>query len=198
MSNRPVNSCHGILSYPKCHIPEAMKDSDKKRYTVSLLVPKDGTKKQKRWIKKLRADVKKAIAEKWKKKPRGIRVPYEDGDSEAFEGTKQESILAGNWNVKFSTEFKPEVIGSDGLPLSEEELYGGCVGVISYILRTYGDDKSVSKGVTLYFKHVIKLEDGEKLGEGGISANEQFEGLLDLPDLDDDDSDDDDDDLDDL
>lgn len=190
----PLRSCSGTAIFVFCFKPRKRKDAgpdEKEKYGISLLVPKDGTKEQKAWVKSMRSLYDEIVKDTWKKKPKSLQKPWDDGDGEDWEGTEYEDIMKGNWIFKFSSLFEIDMVGKNGRALKEEDLYAGCEVRIGYVAKHYKD--MPSNGVSLYVNAILKVADGDRIGGSRMSAKTMFEDYID-DDWDGDDDDDDDDD----
>lgn len=57
----------------------------------------------------------------------------------------------------------------------DEEIYGGCYGIVVADIRAYENKESNSKGVSAYLKAVMKTADGERIGGGApVNMEEMF------------------------
>lgn len=189
-----LNTCVGVALFPRVFKPEKYDDNEEGEgsYTVTLALDKED-REEIVWFKKLKKAIERVIKEEWgSKPPRKLMRPYADGDSDDFEEANYRESVTGKWLIKFKSKYKPEVIGKDGLPLTEEDMYSGALVRISFVIKAWGTEKkSRGRGVSLYFKHIIKIDDGERLAGTGISAEEQFEDDIESDGFDDNDFDDD-------
>lgn len=123
------------------------------KYKVTLMFRKD-----KDDISRLRKAEKTAITKKWgDKPPKRLKKAIRDGD-----GDDMDDMYAGHWVITASSETKPELIDTDGDPLtSQQEVYSGIWCKCD--LKCYGYDRAGSKGVTWAFNSLIKLDDGKRM-----------------------------------
>lgn len=168
----------GILSFP--HLFEAdNSDMGGGKYAATVLIPKSDTK-QIEMIEDAIEDAKEAgKTEKWGGKiPNNLRLPLHDGDDVDYDG------YAGHYYLKLTTKTRPSVVGRDMLNIVDpEEVYAGCQVYVSAVIAAY--NAGGSKGVSGFLNNVMKYKDGERLGGGKSSAQDDF-GDLDLGDDDDD------------
>jgi len=90
-----------------------------------------------------------------------------DGDD------KDDEVYEGHMYVNAKSVTKPSVVDADCQAiLDKEEFYSGCYGRASITFYAY--NTSGNKGVACGLNHVQKLEEGERLGGVGSSAEEDF------------------------
>jgi len=157
------------FSYAHVFEPHSMEDSQPKKYSVCLLIPK----KDKKLIDKLTAAIN-AAKEEGKTKfggkiPASLKLPLRDGDEERPEDENYQGMMFINANANR----KPGVVDADLNPiLDKEEFYSGCYGRAS--LSFYAFNTSGNKGIACGLNNIQKLEDGERLSGGGASAEQDF------------------------
>lgn len=79
--------------------------------------------------------------------------------------------------VNCTTKNRPQIITQDGTGIFDEEgFYSGCYARASLTVFTY-DQKG--KGVGFGLKSLLKTRDGEPLGGGRASAEQEFEAFID-------------------
>lgn len=168
------------FSYLKVFRPEAMGDSEDKKYSVSLIIPKS----DKRTLAAIKAAIDAAIEQgksKWGGKvPKNLKLPLRDGDEERDD----DDAYANAYFINASSKGKPGLIDRYKKEITdEEELYSGCYGRAS--INFYAFDVSGNRGIAAGLNNLMKLEDGEPLG-GRQSAESDFDGYFDDPETDDD------------
>jgi len=89
-------------------------------------------------------------------KPGNERVSAKDG--QVLDGYKDKYFVTAKSNEKF----QPKVLGKDGRPITEADLYGGCFARAQLIARPYATGKNF--GVRFILLQVIKIEDGPRFG----------------------------------
>lgn len=157
------------ISYAHVFTPTSMyPDSDKKKYSVTLLIPK----KDKRLIKKINAAVEAAIQQgkqKWGGKiPASLRMPLRDGDDEKPEDENYE----GMYFMNATSASKPGIIDLDGEVLTDDDqFYSGCFARFSVNFFPY--NTAGNKGVGCGLNNLQKVRDGERLSGRG-SAEDDF------------------------
>lgn len=167
------------FSYVHVFTPTAVGESEDKKYSVSIIIPKS----DKETIKLIKEAVKNATdkgkADKWGGKvPANLKTPLRDGDEERPE----DEAYANAYFINASAVTKPGVVDKDLEPITdEEEFYSGCYGRAS--VTFYAFNASGNKGIAAGLNHVQKTSDGEALG-GRVSPEVDFD---DEPDFDDED-----------
>ena len=158
-------------------------DSEKKKYSISLLIPKSN----KALVKQLRAaiDAAKELGKsKWGGKiPASLRNPMRDGDVDRPDDPSYE----GMWFINATSNQKPGVIDTDGNKLTtEDEFYSGCFA--RFLVNFFPYNAAGNKGVGCGLQHLQKTKDGERLS-GRIGVESAFDDDY-QPESDDDDDDD--------
>lgn len=200
------------LSYPHLDKPYAMKASDKEKYSVQALFPKDenmlgwtipDTKGGKTLRRKLKSIVNNALVAEFGANesdwPEEIEKPIRDGDGKKL---RKKEGCPGNYVVNFQShaESRPQLF-DERMNLIEDPaeikriFYGGCKcqAIVYAFVWFYPDRNSPAKiGVSISVDSIQKQEDGKKFSSRKDGA-EIFAPLDtgDDEDSDDDDSDDD-------
>lgn len=167
MSDTKVITGKVRFSYAHVHEPHAIQEGQDKKYSCSILIPKEDTKT----IEKIEKAVEAAIEQgkgKWGGKvPKRLKLPLRDGDEE-----RDDEVYAGMMFVNAASKTKPGLVDKNTDPILErEEFYSGCYGRAS--LNFYAFDASGNRGIACGLNNLQKLEDGDHLG-GGSSAEEDF------------------------
>ncbi len=162
------------VSYPHLFKPQQVKPTDKPKYSVTMLFPKDSDLSTiKRAMKRAKINAFGPNKKDW---PEDLESPVTDGDNKKF--TEREGY-AGHYAIKASTgeDQKPTVINRKKKPITTaSELYPGCYAraiVFAYVWEYMG-----KQGVGFILDHVQKLEDGESFG-GKRPAEQAFSPLED-------------------
>ena len=169
------------FSYAHVFEPSAAEEGQDKKYSVSLLIPKDDTET----IEKIEAAVKEATAEgKAKfggKIPIKLKLPLRDGDEEREDDENYKGMMFVNATSKnkpgiVDEELKkivqdPDSVGADMEDVSKEQFYSGCFGRAS--VNFYAFNVAGNKGVACGLNNLQKMEDGDRLS-GGPSAEDDF------------------------
>lgn len=157
------------FSYLHAFEPSSMVEGGDKKYSVSLIIPKSD--------KVTLAKIEKAVAlaiEEGKSKfggsiPKNLKMPLRDGDEER----EDDENYAGCMFLNANSTNKPGLVDKDINPiLDREDLYSGCFGRAS--INFYAYNASGSKGIAVGLNNLQKLEDGDRLGGGGASAESDF------------------------
>lgn len=166
------------LSYVHVWEPSSMKGDEKgkKKYSVSVIVPKSNTKLVERINGCVNAAVEDGVKALWKgKRPINLKLPLRDGDLER----KDDPAYANSWFFNASSTTQPGIVDVNREEIvNQSEVYSGCYGRV--IVNFYPYDVS-SKGVAAGLNHVQKVKDGEPLAGRGNAADE-FDDGIDLED----------------
>lgn len=149
------------------------------KYSCVLMIPKS----DKKTIKELRELQETVLEEATSsvfggKRPKRWNDTIKDGDDEDQTDLEQNPEYEGHWYLNVSNNRKPGIVaGPNKEPVeSEDEVYSGMYAIASLNCRAYNFENT-SKGVTFYLNNLWKVRDGEPLGGGGVSAEEEFEDL---------------------
>ena len=146
----------GRISYPSVFQPDAMNETDEKKFRITLIFPEGAD------LSEMKAAAKKAAAEKWGDKiPKGIRLPFRD----CAEKDGSAGYSSGGTFSAFSHKVRPKVVGPNPeFEITEEsgDLYAGCLGRVAY--RAFAYDVAGNKGVAFSLLSVQKTGDGEAFG----------------------------------
>ncbi len=156
------------VSFPHIFKPSAIKPTDKPKYSITMLFPKNsdlmGTDVggEPRSLKEVMRDAKIAQfgpKENW---PKNLESPVVDGDDEKHAGKEG---YKGHWVLKAvsNEDQKPGVVDAEGVPVTEASvLYPGCYArayIYAYIWEYMG-----KQGVGFILDHVQKLREGKSFG----------------------------------
>jgi hypothetical protein len=138
------------------------------KYSVSIMIPKSDKDTVARF-KKAFEDTKTVNAAVWGGSvPKLLKGGLRDGDVE-----KDDPAYAGYYFINASSNEKPGIVDADmNAVIDPEEFYSGCYGRVA--IEFYPYQVEGSKGIACGLGNVQKLEDGEALGAGGISAATDF------------------------
>lgn len=156
------------FSYVNVFKPKASEEGGKEKYSVCIMVPK----KDKVTVAKIRAAVDEAVEygkkNSWDGKvPKNLKLPLRDGDEER----EDQPEFEGMYFLNASTLMKPGVIDADKDEIMQaSEFYSGCWG--RALIHFYSFDMKGNRGVGVGLAAVQKLEDDDKLGGGGWTADE--------------------------
>ena len=169
MSETKVITGKVRFSYAHVFEPSAISEDQEKKYSVSIII----NKKDKKTLDKIKAAIA-AAAEEGKVKfggsiPKNFKNPLRDGDEEREDDETYKGCMFLNAN----SSRKPGLVDADVNPIMDkEEFYSGCYGRAS--VNFYAFNVSGNKGVACGLNNLQKLEDGERLGGGATSAEDDF------------------------
>lgn len=169
MSSTKVITGKVRFSYANVFEPRAISEDQKAKYSVSIIIPK----KDKKTIAKIEAAIKTA-AEEGKAKfggkvPKKYKQPLRDGD----EDREDDDAYADSVFINANSLNKPGLVDESLDPIMDkEEFYSGCYGRAS--VNFYAYNVSGNIGVACGLNNLQKLEDGERLGGGAASAEDDF------------------------
>jgi hypothetical protein len=156
------------VSYPHVFKPQAPKPTDKKKYSITMLFPKDsdltgmspdGKPRSIKEVIRNAKIVKFGPKENW---PEELQSPVVDGDAKKF---KDKPGYAGHWVIKAVTgeDQKPGVVDAKMVPIvNPADLYPGCYArayVYAYWWEYMG-----KQGIGFILDHVQKMRDGKSFG----------------------------------
>lgn len=170
------------VSFPALFEAKGMENdpSSKPKYGVTMLFPKSTDLSK---LKKAHdAALEEGIEKLWKgKKPKNLRSPFRDGDTE--EDYCEKDGFPGHIFVRASSLDKPGVVDADTDRISDPaEVYAGCYARATVVAYAY--DVAGNRGVAFGLQNVQKLKDGEAFS-GRMKAEDEFDAYED-EDLDDD------------
>ena len=156
------------FSYPNVFVPVDKGDGKTPKYSVSIIIPKS----DKETIAKINKAFEEAKANSASyfggTVPKLLKGGLRDGDLE-----KEDDAYAGSMFINANTAKKPGVVDADmNAIIDADEFYSGCYGRAAIEFFPYNIEGS--KGIACGLGNVQKLEDGERLGGGGVSAAVDF------------------------
>lgn len=100
-----------------------------------------------------------------------LKLPLKDGDDKADE--EYGDLFEGYMYCTAKTQRRPTVLDENGQQiLDPEEFYSGVIGAVSVTIFPYNNR---AQGVGVQLNHIMKLDDGERIGGGGgVSAEDAF------------------------
>lgn len=157
------------LSYANLFEAKSIQGS-KPKYSVSIIIPKS----DKVTLAKIEAAIDAAIeagtAKFGGKRPNkaALKLPLRDGDTE-----RDDPAYEGAMFVNANSTTPPQVVDESLSPiLDRSQVYSGCYGRAS--ITFYAFNTNGNKGIACGLGNVQKLRDGEPLGGGHVSAEEDF------------------------
>ena len=170
MSETKVVTGKVRFSYAHVFEPKAIEEGQTPKYSVSLIIPKS----DKTTIAKIKAAIAAALEEGKTKKfggklPAVYKNPLRDGDAER----PDDENYAGSYFINANSTNKPGLVDENtNAIINKEDFYSGCYGRAS--VNFYAFNTSGNKGVACGLNNLQKLEDGERLGGGASTAEEDF------------------------
>lgn len=163
----------GIVRFSYLHVfePAAVGDSEDKKYSVSLIIPKNDKVTIRKIKNAIEAAKEQGKASKFSGKiPANIKIPLRDGDEERPDDEAYENA----YFVNASSATAPGlVIGTACDPvIDKDDFYSGCYGRAS--VNFFPFNASGNKGVACGLNNLQKLKDGEPLG-GRLAAEDDFD-----------------------
>lgn len=153
------------------HVWEASSigDDDKKKYSVSCIIPKSDKATLEKVKKAIQAAYTAGVASKFKgKKPNNWKNPLRDGDTDRTEDESYEDAMF----INASCNTRPGVVDRNRQQiLDQDDFYSGCYGYVS--INFYAFNTNGNLGVAAGLNNVMKVKDGEPLG-GRSSAESDF------------------------
>ena len=164
------------FSFPHVFEPWAMDEKSEKKYTCSIIIPKEN-KEALTLVEDAIEAAKKIGAEKyWSGKvPAKLKLPLREGDFDR----EDDPAYAGCMFLNANNSRKPGVqVLEDGLrydATDDEDFYAGCYGAVT--LNFYPYDKNGNRGIGVSLGNLIKLRDGDRLSAGGESVDDSFSDI---------------------
>lgn len=155
------------VSFPNVFKAKSQFAGQPEKYNCVMLFDKKADlKKMQAAITEVLVDNFGADKTKW---PKGLRMPFRDGDEKEFAG------YAGCVFVNASSMQKPGLVDQRRNDIiSEEEFYAGCYARAQLSVFYY--DKAGNKGVSFGLMNVQKIRDGERFS-GRKDAADVFEDV---------------------
>jgi hypothetical protein len=138
------------------------------KYSVSIIIPKTD-KETINKVNKAFEEAKAASASVFGGTvPKLLKGGLRDGDLE-----KEDPAYAGSMFINANSVKRPGVVDSEmNAILDPDEVYSGCYGRVAIDFYPYSVEGS--KGIACGLGNVQKLEDGERLGSGFVTAEQDF------------------------
>lgn len=156
------------LAFPSLFKKRAFKEGQTEKYELTMLFAK------KTDLGELKALCEKAAAERWGKVPKGLKLPFRNGDD------KESNGYAGTTYAHAKSLYPVAMLDKDKTEIVEEQdLYAGCYGKASVIVSPYEQKDGaaiVGRGIKFILRAVMKTRDGEPLFERGNAA-EDFDSV---------------------
>ena len=156
------------LSYANVFTPKSINGGDEK-YSVSLIIPKSDTETIALINKAIDQAITDGVSKFGGKKPNkaALKLPLRDGiekDDEAYEDA---------YFINCNSKTAPQIVDLNRQPITDEtEVYSGCYARVS--INFYAFNTNGNKGIACGLGNIQKTRDGESLGGGRVSANDDF------------------------
>lgn len=165
------------FSYAHLFKPYAAMPGQEEKYSCTILVPKTDTDTMNRIWSAIEAAKAKGSSEKWGGvTPPQVPVPVYDGDGvRPSDGVAFGPECKGCWvfTASAKVDYPPEIVDKFGNPIiNQSEVYSGMYGRVNVTFYPY--QFGGKKGIGCGLGPVQKLEDGEPLGGGHVSAAQAF------------------------
>lgn len=176
MENNSTKAVIGVVRFSYVHVFEPWKASDDAdaKYTATLLIPKTDTANIEKVKNAIKAAYESAVSARWgNKRPAEWFNPLQDGDKPKSDGEPRGDAYKGCWFLNAKSSTRPGVVNAARqIILSSEEFYSGCYGYASIAFG--GFVNSGKFGVSCFLNNLMKTKDGEPLGAGKSSAEDDF------------------------
>lgn len=157
------------LSYANLFEAKSIQGS-KPKYSVSLIIPKSDNATLARIEAAIDAAIEAGIAKFGGKRPNkaALKLPLRDGDTE-----RDDEAYANSMFVNANSTTPPQVVDESLSPiLDRSQVYSGCYARAS--ITFYAFNTNGNKGIACGLGNIQKIRDGEPLGGGHVSAEEDF------------------------
>ena len=165
------------LSYVHLFKPYAAMQGQEEKYSCTVLVPKTDVDTMARINAAIEAAKQKGTVDRWGGQcPPIVPTPVYDGDGvRPSDGLPFGPECKGHWVFTASSkaDYPPEIVDKMGNPIiNQSEVYSGMYGRVnvSFFPYAFGGKKGIGCGLG----PVQKLEDGEALAGGAVSAAQAF------------------------
>lgn len=158
-------------------------DDDKEpKYSATVLIPKKGEDgKPNPEVDAVKEAIEKAykesINEKWGgKSPKDWFCPLQDGDETDRDGEDRGEAYHGHYFINAKSRQKPGVVDNNCSPImNSDDFFSGCYGHVSVAFS--GFENKGNKGISCFLNNIMKTRDGEPLGSGASTPEDDFAGL---------------------
>lgn len=159
---------HCRMAYVHLDKPHSAPGTDKAKYSITALIPKDAP-----FLAAIKAATTAAKQKKWAgKPPTGLRAVVRDGDEKDEEGNfiRKGDEFRNHYYIACSSDRPvPVVVGKNRLPATPEQMISGYYAVAS--VNFYGYEAAGNKGVAAGLNAVWITKKGEPLGAGDPTAD---------------------------
>lgn len=166
-----VTGINTRLSYANVWEPKAI-NGGKKKYSVSLIIPKSDQKTIASIEKAINAAIQEGISKFGGKKPNKVtlKLPLRNGDAE-----RHNSAYKNSYFINANSITAPQIVDKHVQPiLDRNEVYSGCYARVS--INFYAFNKNGNRGIACGLRNIQKIRDGKPLGRH-TSANDDFTSI---------------------
>lgn len=174
MKEMPTKVVTGLVRFSYANVWEPRGDEgDRKKYSVSLVIPKKDKKTVEAINKAIEAAKQEGKSKFCGKIPLNLKLPLRDGDIDR----ENDEVYKDSYFVNANSYQQPGIVDAKVKPILEQsEFYSGCYGRASIVFYAY--DSNGNKGIACSLQNLQKLKDGEPLG-GKSNPEEDFEAVED-------------------
>lgn len=174
-----TNPAHVVLknvriSYEHLNSPYAQNPGQEPKYSATILVPKSSVENRAKIDAAIAAATERARAKFGSAFPASPKISVHDGDgTRPSDGQPFGEECRGCWVFTASSKQRPEVVDASVQPiLNPAEIYSGMYANVG--VTFFGYNAPQNKGIGVGLETVQKIADGEPLGNGRASAEEDF------------------------
>lgn len=174
-----TNPAHIVLknvriSYEHLNSPYAQNPGQEPKYSATILVPKSSPENRAEIDAAIAAATERARAKFGNAFPATPKISVHDGDGvRPSDGQPFREECHGCWVFTASSKQRPEVVDANVQPiLNPAEIYSGMYANVG--VTFFGYNAPQNKGVGVGLETVQKIADGEPLGNGQASAEDDF------------------------
>lgn len=162
------------ISYEHLNAPYAQNPGQEPKYSATILVPKSSAENRAKIDAAIAAAIERARAKFGNAFPATPKVSVHDGDGvRPSDGQPFGEECHGCWIFTASSKQRPEVVDVNVQPiLNPAEIYSGMYANVG--VTFFGYNAPQNKGVGVGLETVQKIADGEPLGNGRASAEDDF------------------------
>lgn len=183
MTNYPTSVTTGKVRLSYVNVFQPREDmSGRKRYSVTMLIPKTDNDTLQRINAAIQAAAQKGMDGAWNgAMPPQLPTPIHDGDMPRESGEMYGEECRGHWVMTASSDenHPPEVVdGQLNKILDQTAVYSGCYAHVNINFYPYGGGTTgFKKGVGCGLGPIQKVADGEALGGAAPSAASVFQKI---------------------
>lgn len=174
-----TNPAHVVLknvriSYEHLNSPYAQNPGQEPKYSATILVPKSSAENRAKIDTAIAAATERARAKFGNAFPAAPKISVHDGDgTRPSDGQPFGEECRGCWVFTASSKQRPEVVDAGVQPiLNPAEIYSGMYANVG--VTFFGYNAPQNKGIGVGLETVQKIADGEPLGNGRASAEDDF------------------------